>query len=243
MLHQIPRSGFEGWLKAVLETEKIPSLRSISKSSGISKSTLSYQLNSDTIPAATILKISRGLDLSPTKELSKFKGFEPLNESSAFLPKEILPLIAAKDIYLESALRLGADIPAVNLSPIDQGGADIWSSWFKAAAPNATYAALKNLIGISETQIARNNREAAWSVEQIIAMAQVFSFSPVLGLAAAGSITFNEAGLTLDARTQALRQASNEDLQAWVQVIAPSLTSDIKQNESTLRNAIIENLG
>lgn len=243
MLHLIPRSGFEGWLKAVLETEKIPSLRSISKSSGISKSTLSYQLNSDTIPAATILKISRGLGLSPTKELSKFKGFERLNESSGFLPKDLLPLIAAKDIYLESALRLGAEIPAVNLTPIAQGGEDIWSSWFKAAAPNATYAALKNLIGISETQIARNNREAAWSVEQIIAMAQVFSFSPVLGLAAAGSITFNEAGLTLDARTQALRQVSNEDLQTWVQVIAPSLTSDIKQNESTLRNAIIENLG
>lgn len=227
----ITRSDFEQWAQATLGTPKTPSLRTLAKISGISKSTLSYQLNTGTIPATTIIKISRGIGSSPLKDLTTFEGFEKLLDTATPTTAEILALISPRDLLLEAARRLGAQYTGWHIDRFTPGKT-YWSQWFKAAAPDATYAALKELIGISETQIAKNHREAGWSVEHLVLMSRTFNFNAAVALVVSGNLTFQEVGLPPTIRETALADASDEELQLRIEKIATSLAEKMNPSSS-----------
>lgn len=230
----ISRSQFEQWATVALGTAKTPSVRALAKVSGISKSTLSYQLNADAIPASSVIQISRGLGASPLDDLATFPGFESLLETAKEpTTAELLTLISPRDLLLEAARRLGTHYTNWQLDTFTPGKT-YWGAWFKTAAPRATYAALRDLIGISETQIAKNHKEAAWSVEHLALMSQNFAFSAQMALVVSGSLTFHEVGLSPDIREAALADASDEDLQFRIEKLAASLAE--KMNTASIKS-------
>lgn len=240
----ITRSQFEHWAQAVFLTSKTPSVRALAKASGISKSTISYQLNADSIPASSIVKISRGLNRSPLEDLATFQGLETLAAPST-LPTtaELLTLISPRDILLETARRLGVSYTNWQIDHFIPH-ADCWAAWFKTAAPAATYAAIRELIGISDTQIAKNHKEGNWSIEHIALMSQKFSFNPQLALVVSGSLNFREAGLSPTIRQEALAAATDEELQHRNESLAPSLADRMNRSiESEPKHVILDVLG
>lgn len=240
----ITRSEFEWWAQDAMGLRKPPSVRALAKVSGISKSTLSYQLNAGSVPAASVIKISRGLGNSPLEDLASFAGFEGLQLPAAPPTQaELLTLISPRDILLESARRLGVQIDSWQIDDF-LPGKSVWSPWFKTVAPKATYAAVKGLVGISETQIANNHRESSWSVEQLALMGQEFDFSIPMALVVSGNLNFCEVGLSPNIRQAALVEASDEELQARSEKVTASLAETIRKSvEDRPKHVILEYLG
>lgn len=240
----ITRSQFEYWAQAALQTAKPPSVRALAKVSGISKSTLSYQLNADSIPAASIIKISRGIGSSPLQDLASFPGYENLLISNVSPSRqELLALISPRDILLETARRLGVRYTHWDIDDF-KAGKEYWGPWFKTAAPTATYSALRDLVGISDTQIAKNHKEASWSIEHMALMSQKFHFSIQLALAVSGSLSFREAELSPNIRQDALASATDEELQHRNELLATSLAEKMnKPTESEPKHVVLDLLG
>ncbi|WP_237218706.1 hypothetical protein [Rothia nasimurium] len=241
----ISRSQFEQWATAALRTSKVPSVRALAKVSGISKSTLSYQLNADAIPASSVIQVSRGIGGSPLADLGSFPGFEQLLEPvQAPSTAELLALVSPRDLLLEAARRLGTEFAHWQMDEFTPGKT-YWSPWFKTAAPRATYSAVRELIGISETQIAKNHKEGNWSVEHLALMSQAFDFNALMALVVSGNLTFQEVDLSPTIRQQALADASDEDLQFRIEKLVPSLAE--KMNTSSIdcepKHVILDVLG
>lgn len=235
-LATITRSQFEQWVQGAFEVTKVPSVRAISKVSGISKSTLSYQLNADFIPAQNIIKISRGIGKPPRHELSQFRGLElyrqPMRSPA---DAELLALVPPGDVLVEGARRLGAVF--LDWQPgVLRAGQDAWADWFKVAAPNVSSAALQEITGFSSPQVSKHQKEATWSIEHIALMSQTLGFDAVFALAVSGNLTYEEAGLSPDIAPATLANFADDELQKRTSTIAKSLANTIgrtKVSETT----------
>ncbi|MEV7801172.1 hypothetical protein AB0O14_18980 [Microbacterium foliorum] len=238
----ITRASFEAWVASIFNDLKTPSLRKIAKIANISKSRLSYQLTADSVDPRIVISVARELELSPLVELSKFPGYESLGGKVAEAkPSEVLAFISHRDIYAEIGRRLRLDIKPKDLDVLPP--AEIWYSWFKIVAPSATQSEIKEITGASVSMISRNHQAASWDIGQILIIAKSLGISPQMSLAASGNLTLSEAGFSPMLREQALKAATDLELQARLEKIASSLASDIgSRNESELAHAIVEHL-
>lgn len=245
-MHEIPqaidRATFEQWVTNAFKTSNTPSVRKVAKIGGISKSTLSYQLTTNAIDPRNIIAIARGQSLNPLHQLCTFAGYESLkNKPKPLNVPEVLSLIHNRDIYAEIARRFHLGIEEKKLDPVAKE--NTWYSWFKTAAPNATYANLKEITGISQSMVTRNHQAANWSIEQLIAISHALNLSPHIALVASGNLTLREAGYSATTKEQALAAATNQELQSRLEKIAPNLAQNLEQHlESEITHAIVEHL-
>lgn len=239
----ISRVEFEHWAQKVFNLPKTPSVRAIAKVSGISKSTISYQMNSDALAASSVIKISRGLGLSPLDELLDFQGFSFIKGvSSSPSLNDLLMVVPHQNIFVEAARRLGFSIPGWEVTESSLSSEN-WISWFKSAAPDVTYSDIKKVTGLSEAQIGKNQRSASWDIESISLMGSVFSFNIPFSLGVCGHLSLNEIGIHDQDLKYALVNSSNDEIIQRIKQILPHFSDLAENSKDGLKSTFLDHLG
>lgn len=239
----ISRAEFEQWAQRVFVLPKTPSMRAIAKVSGISKSTISYQMNSDAVAAISIVKISRGLGLSPLEELLGFKGFSFVKDTPSMVKRsDLLMLASYQSIFGEAARRLGASVAEEEKDDFSMGS-ERWVSWFKGVVPQVTYLDISKVTGLSEAQVGNNQRGASWDIENLFLMGSVFSFDIPFSLVLCGYLSLSEIGIfDRDVRC-ALAESGNDEIAGRIGQILPYFSDLMEEYKNSVKNAFIDKLG
>mgnify|MGYP006919499868 FL=1 len=167
---KITRSAFESWSQRAFGLSKPPASRVIAQTSHISKSTVAKQLKSDNVDARFVIDLARGLGREPLRELSRFSGYEMLQEPVEIPSiEEQLAVVSYPDL-LKEILRRFRWSPEVRES-IYPLGFQTWHAWFKVAAPQATLATCEEILGLTAASVSRNHRRGNWSIAQVLAIA------------------------------------------------------------------------
>lgn len=239
----ISRAEFEQWAQRTFALPKTPSIRTIAKVSGISKSTISYQMNSDAVAASSVVKISRGLGLAPLEELFGFRGFSFAKETPSLITRrDLLMLSSYQSIFVEAARRLGASVGAWAADDFSLGS-EQWISWFKAVAPQVTYADMSKVTGLSEAQVGNNQRGASWDIENLFLMGSVFSFDIPFSLVLCGYLSLSEIGIFDRDVRFALAESRDDEVMGRIGQVLPHFSELVEESKNRVKNTFIDKLG
>lgn len=230
---KITRAAFEDWAQSAFGLSKPPTGRAIAQTAQISKSTVAKQLKSDDVDARFVIDLARGLGREPLDELSRFGGYELL-KARVEIPsiEEQLTVVSFPDLLTE-ILRRFRWSPQVEES-IYPLGFQTWNAWFSVVAPHATLASFEEILGLTVASISRNHRRGNWSVAQVLAISTSLNLNPHMALVASAHLSLEEAGLPATMRKDAIRQATDEQLQTQLSYLAPHLTGILQRQSEDL---------
>jgi hypothetical protein len=246
----LPAKAFQLWLHRVAPSA---STADICRISGIKRTTLAQQLVRGKVASATLVSISRALNLNPLAELATFDRYadlatRPQPPTSAELVSQVATMDLLRAVIYRSSQangghddRGGSKTPALGPAP----HATSVRNWVDAIDDGELRHRVSAATGVAPQNYSAQLTANRLSPELVVATARAAGVGFTGGLVATGLITEDEAGWPPGARQSALDALSVGELTALagerLQALGKSLRR--QEHEQAQTEKIWENLG
>ncbi|GAA5229511.1 hypothetical protein [Arthrobacter cryoconiti] len=237
---------FQQWLSSVAGSS---SSASVCRAAGIKRSTLAQQLVRGRVTVATVVAVSRSLELPVVDALALFPEYADLSAGVARPTNaELLSQISDLDILAEILKRSPRAEPpdallAVQLSPIPHR--DSVRTWLDAIGPTDLRQRLARTTGIAPQNLSTQITANRLTPELAVASARIAGVGLTNGLVVTGVLSPSEAGWPSGERALMLRQTPTSALASLASTRLEYLSRTLKRAEQddAAVQAVWENLG
>ena len=242
----VPAKAFRQWLDDVAPGT---SDAAVCRAAGIKRSTLAQQLVRGRVGVATVVAVSRSLQLPVVESLSRFPNYSDLAEGIAPpTVAELLSQISDIDLLREilarsAAAESGTPAPATRLSPIPHRASV--RTWLDAVDPSDLRQQVARSAGIAPQNLSAQITANRLTPALAVGSARIAGVGLANGLVATGLITAGEAGWLPGSRAAALRQTANSALVALSAERMDALSRTLRriEQDSAAAQLVWENLG
>lgn len=211
---RLKADAFKQWAESAQPRPHPLSWKKIAEQTNYTLVTVLRQKSKDSMDPALVLRMSRHVQLNPLEELARFPGFEVLGE--AYVPPtqgEVLTQIPPELVLDEVRARLMDEQGPGPLSMPAWGEAPYaFSSWMTWVGPRDFNAAIRSILGVSMTAVAKKLSNPQFKVEEIVTVCHQMRLNTRFALLILGYITPEEAGVPHRLREDALKYARGEEL-------------------------------
>ncbi|WP_426998346.1 hypothetical protein [Pseudarthrobacter sp. N5] len=237
----LPAKAFQRWLHGIAPSA---STADICRISGIKRTTLAQQLVRGKVAEATVVSISRALNINPMNALATFASYRALSAAPAPpIPQELVSQVSTTDLLRAVLARTAPPGSTAPLSPAPH--ATSVRNWVDAIDDGELRHRVSAATGIAPQNYSAQLTANRLAPELAIATSAAAGVGPAGGLVATGLITEAEAGWPPGAREAALARMSDGELTALagdrLQALGKTLRRQEEDQEKT--DKIWENLG
>lgn len=187
--------------------------KKIAEQARFSLVTVMRQKSKGAMDPQIVLEISRRWGRDPLVELGQFPGYEALAQAPDQFPTtEILTQIPPELILQEVWARLGGQPPEQLQIPGWGQFPYAFSSWISAMGPRDYNAAIRSVLGVSDSAVAKKITTPQFKVEEVVVVCVELELNARLALLILGHITEGEARIDPNLRESALKYSSGEEL-------------------------------
>lgn len=180
-----------------------------------------------------VLEISRHWGRDPLAELGQFPGYEVLAQPPVPpTTMEALTQIPPELILDETRARLAEEPQAGQQMPAWGQFPYAFSSWISAVGPRDYNAAIRSVLGVSDSAVAKKITTPQFKVNEAVDVCRGLKLNVRLALLILGHITENEAGFEPDLRAKALKYSSGEELIALIHHVERFMRRRLQISES-----------
>ena len=207
----------------------------VCRAAGIQRSTLAQQLVRGRVSLATVVAISRSLQLPVVESLSAFPTYSDLAEGAARpTDAELLSQISDMDLLQEVLARSagaasGTLVSGTKLSPIPHRASV--RTWLDAIGPPGLRQQLSLSAGIAPQNLSAQISANRLSPELAVRSARIAGVGLSHGLGVIGLITPTEAGWFPGSRGKVLRETANSTLVALAAERMDDLSRTLRRRE------------
>lgn len=207
--------------------------KKIAEQAQFSLVTVMRQKSKGTMDPQLVLEISRHWGHDPLAELGQFPGYEVLTQPPVQpTTMEALTQIPPELILGETHARLVEEPPAEQQIPDWGQFPYAFSSWISAMGPRDYNAAIRSVLGVSDSAVAKKITTPQFKVNETVAVCLGLDLNVRLALLILGYVTENEAGVEPDLRAKALKDSSGEELIAQIHHVERFMRRRLQISES-----------
>lgn len=195
--------------------------------------TMMRQKSKGAMDPQLVIQLSRHWGRHPLVELAQFPGYEVLAQPPAPpSTTELLTQIPPELILEETAGRL-AEQPSPERAMPDWGQFPYaFSSWISAVGPRDYNAAIRSVLGVSDSAVAKKIATPQFKVEETVEVCAALGLNVRLALLILGHITESEAGIEPHLRENALKYSNGEQLVEQINHVERFIRRRLQVSES-----------
>lgn len=164
---------------------------------GASRNQLSLARARGVVPSVAVLGVAAAYGLDPLEEISRFSGYESAWPKPKLKVQECLILLPTLELVIELLWR-GGELEMENRKASQGVPGDALARWADHAFAGTTKQDVAEGIGVNRVSMTRQLEAGKMPVDRIFAIAQELGVHPGLPLAAAGHISPEVLGRSLD---------------------------------------------